>query len=188
MKRYLTIFFMSYAVCGGDGLASSARVLNLAEMTQAAEHIFSGKVLEVKRTTDEQTRLPVQIVKIEIREFVKGNAPNPLVFKQLDDSSLGDYSITDEVILFLYPKSSYGFTSAVGAGQGSFRMKLLNGLKVFANRFNNRGLLTGLSQPQSLLLEDSTLSRIPTGGPLDEDRLLQLTRQLAQSSGKGSGK
>jgi len=181
MKAYLSVAAV-FTLTASVALAASSRSLNLIQMTEAAGSIVSGRVLEVRHTIDSNTRLPVQIVSLVVQQRLKGDGGETFVFKQFDDQT-GAYAECDDVLLFLYPASRLGLTSAVGLGQGNFRMKLINGVRHFANLINNRGLLTEVRGANTSQLRDaqSGVDR-PNSGPVREEDLLNLTRQAVRST------
>jgi hypothetical protein len=175
-----TAVVLCLAVCLGS--AASSRALNLAQLSDTAGVIVVGKILSVERTIDRDTRLPVKVIKLEVRERLKGEGDSPFNFKQLDDHTIG-YTEGEEVLLFLYPTSKLGLTSAVGVEQGTFRMKLNNGVRYLTNRLNNRGLLKDVGAAGAANIQDVEAAKAQTPqGAIQEDRLLDLTRQAVRAA------
>jgi len=180
MRAYPSAVLL-FAFSASAALAASSRSLSLAQMTESAGSIVSGRVVEVKRTVDSETRLPVQIVSLAVQQRLKGDGGGTFVFKQFDDQT-AVYAEGDEVLLFLYPSSRLGLTSAVGLGQGYFRMKLINGVRHFANLINNRGLLKEGGAPGAQLTVAQPGVGRPYSGPVREEDLLSLTREAIRST------
>src|SRR5262245_27940979 len=156
-----------FSITATSVFAASSRSLDLAQMTESAGSIVLGRVIEVRHTVDEKTGLPVQSVSLAVRERLKGEGGENHVFRRVDDQTTS-FVEGDEVLLFLYPTSKLGLTSAVGLGQGSFRMTLIGGVRHLINSFNNRGLLGSQSSNTLQLRVPSALDR-PTSGPMREE-------------------
>jgi len=144
-------------------------------MTAQAGRIFIGKCVSVTVDLDENG-IPSTFARFEVEEGVKGaDSGQTILIKQfgalrtplkvgegesrvvpMKTISLagGSYETGSEYLLFLYPESSLGFTSPVGAGQGRFEVKADSGpgLKTsfVANPLDNRFLETFREGPVAL--------------------------------------
>ena len=87
--------------------------------------------------------------------MIKGEPLNEFTFKMsrvaVDIGKAPVFRAGDEVILFLYEKSSLGFTSPVGLGQGKFSIRFSPaGEKLVVNENNNLDLFRGMDKTKYL--------------------------------------
>ncbi len=170
-------------------LAAQVRSLNLEEMVQRADRIFSGRCVQVRVSEDPGTRQKATFVTFAVDRMVKGGGRYRVTIKVLGEQQ-GEgrheaaldgaprYREGEEVILFLYRDSRSGFTSPVGFGQGKFSVvRDKDGQRLAVNEFANRGLLERLSpRAEGRLKGRAALQR---GGPeIPADDLLELARSL----------
>jgi len=124
--------------------AASVLPLTLSQMTDQAGRIFVGKCVSLSSDLDENG-IPATYARFEVEDGVKGTASGESVLvKQFGTSRAplkvgegesavvplktmsltgGSYEAGRDYLLFLYPESTLGFTSPVGAGQGRFEVK-----------------------------------------------------------------
>ena len=104
-----------------------------AELTRSASRIFRGRCVDARPgTVDFQGRpLAATVYTFEVSEYLKGNGPRRLSFRQAGTPERG---VTDlgrvagltvfapgvEYLVFLRPESRAGLTSAAGRGRGVF--------------------------------------------------------------------
>ena len=111
--------------------ATRVRLVNLEELTQRADRIFSGRVADVRDIEDPKLGRRVTLVTVDVDRAVKGRVDRTITFKQIagPDPRTGVrsgivgmplYSKGEEVILFLAGESASGLTSPLGLGQGKF--------------------------------------------------------------------
>lgn len=135
--------------------------VNLEYMTQQADRIFLGQVLQVEDGLDEGG-LWSQFVTFEVLEVYKGDLDDTLTIKQINPAGppgtesagsvnllagvLPQYHVGQEVVVFLSPDSEIGFTSTIGLMQGTFYvMRDDSGEKIVVNSVQNNGLFKGLA-------------------------------------------
>jgi hypothetical protein len=106
----------------------------LARVAREAGRIVHGTVTAVRVGRDE-AGLPATWITLAVVRTVKGPAARQLTLKQfgtaepLPDGAIGRiaglprFAVGDEVVLFLRPESGRGFTSPVGLGQGTYRVR-----------------------------------------------------------------
>ena len=122
--------------------AALVKPLRLQQMALKANRIFLGECLETQEDLDE-FGLPVTYVTFAVQQSFKGKIGSTVTIKQYGTSPREDFSSVllgagphivsshkgiqlpsfrqgEQVILFLYPDSEWGFTSPVGMGQGKF--------------------------------------------------------------------
>src|SRR3989338_1480915 len=140
--------------------------LDLSQMSRQAGRIFVARCHGVETDLDENG-IPATFVRLTVLDGIKGvETGDELLVKEFGDSrgippvaegqsaivpmkgmSLvsGSYRPGSEYLLFLYPESSLGFTSPIGAGQGRFEVSEggpagVVGLKTVVNPLGNRFL------------------------------------------------
>jgi len=139
--------------------------LSLDQVAREADRIVYATVVEVHSDRDE-SGFPATWVTFDVARTVKGPDTPTLTIKQygvatpLADGTitriagLSRYAVGDEVVLFLRRNSRLGFTSPVGLGQGSYRVR----------RAAGRGTVR---------------SDLPGSGPRDLDEFLSEVTRLA---------
>jgi hypothetical protein len=131
-------------VAGGPAGAMN-RPLSLVTMTERAGTIVSGRITELHAGAHPQYRnIGVLYVTVRASEVLKGQPAETVTFMQftgrvMDDNGgkglseahplpdMPSYRVGEEVVLFLYPPSSAGFTSPVGGEQGKLRVQRRTG-------------------------------------------------------------
>ena len=131
--------------------ATMVKQINLEEMTSSAHTIFSGVCVDVASMCDGETGRDVMFFKFKIWTMIKGEQVNELTVKMskvaLDIGGAPTFQLGEEVFLFLYGTSDYGFTSPVGLGQGKFLVKHSSaGEKMVINGRNNVDLFKGVNK------------------------------------------
>ncbi len=170
--------------------AGQARPLNIVEMTQRAETIFSGRCLEMESEVDPVLNRPVTRLRFGVSRATKGQPGEEVTIRLLGHPMNGGHAWSiaglptfdpdEEVVLFLYGVSRSGLTSPVGLGQGKFtvtRDKL--GRATARNPYGNSQLFQRLSdaerrQLQAIAPDWGGGKQIPT------ERLLDMTVALGQ--------
>lgn len=182
MKRILLIALLLPQITFGFLVAQ----LNLEQLTHLAETIFVGRCLEVREGRDQNNR-PVQYVRFQVTETLKGEPQPELTFKQIlmtsnsSFSELSNYQVGEEVVLFLSKPSEWGLTAPVGLSQGKFLIQSQGRSKTVVNGTRNRGLMIGMSQSsrvKSLSLTSSE-KRLLQGKPeIPYQEFVSLVRKL----------
>ncbi len=114
------------------------RTLDLATMTDRAGNIVSGRIVQLRAGSHPKySNIGVLYVTVKVGEMMKGAPAEKFTFMQFSGRApaapsgkslstaqtlpdLPSYRVGEEVVLFLYPPSSVGFTSPVGGEQGKF--------------------------------------------------------------------
>ncbi len=128
--------------------------VNLEEMTERAKYVFSGVCTDKKLKTDEQTGREVYIFTFQVEKMIKGEPRDEFQLKTsktlVDLRKVPVYETGEEVVLFLYGESEFGFSSPVGLAQGRFNVNTLSdGSKVVVNGRGNMGLFNGIEQDKA---------------------------------------
>jgi hypothetical protein len=171
-----------------------SRQVNLNEMTAGAERVVHGRIAEVRSGVHpEYSHIAVTFVTLEVIEMLKGRASQRLTFMQFAGATQGHarnyhlpkYTAGEEVVLFLYPESRYGFTSPVGEGQGRFQVNHdpRTGKRALMNERGNRLLYQPLRNEKAvsrlkLNAAERALIAQETGSA-DLDTFRSLVRKLA---------
>ncbi len=138
--------------------ASQLRSMGLAEMTQRADRVFSGRCTATEVVRDERIGFNVTHATFEVDRAVKGDVGRTVTVRILG-SGAPPFELGERVVLFLYPDSALGLTSPVGLGQGKFSIfKNKEGRDRALNAFGNKNLLRGIQagtglSPMALLDE-----------------------------------
>lgn len=112
-------------------LAAQSKITPLAQMVDLAGTIVSGKVIEVREGAHpEYPNVEVTFITMRVTESFKGEATPAATFTFMQFGGTGptrvrelpSYAKGEEVLIFLYAESRYGFTSPVGGAQGKFRL------------------------------------------------------------------
>jgi hypothetical protein len=125
-------------VAADRGAATMVTRLPLDRVTQKADRVVHATVAEVRSGRDEHG-LPATWITLDVRRAFKGGPRRAFTMKQYGTAApLPDGTVTrvsglpkfvagDEVVLFLRPDSGLGFTSPVGLGQGTYRVRQAGG-------------------------------------------------------------
>jgi hypothetical protein len=200
-RAALAMVFLLTAALGGLSARQAAaahRRLDLATMTERAGTIVSGRITSLKPGPHPQYRnIGVLYVKVKVSEMIKGQPAETFTFMQftgrlLDDNGgkglsaahplpdMPSYRVGEEVVLFLYPPSSAGFTSPVGGEQGKFLFRRRSGEPAAVTREGgNRSLGVDGALPSRLSPQQRELLRKPDG-MLDYRTFLSTVKSLSK--------
>jgi hypothetical protein len=156
------------------------RRLDLATMTERAGTIVSGRITQLRAGSHPQYRnIGVLFVTLKVEEVMKGAPEETFTFMQFTGQKLDNnggkglsaaqplpdmpsFRVGEEVVLFLYPPSSVGFTSPVGGEQGKFIMRRQPGQPTTViSEGGNRSLVVNGPLPSRLTRDQQTLLRNP---------------------------
>jgi hypothetical protein len=104
------ILFVSLSASEQPRGSSLAQILSTQQITRASKMIFSGVVLQVKRS---QNATGSTQITFRVENAIRG------VRRGLWNSG-ERYARGEHVLLFLYPKSKLGLTSPVGGNSGRY--------------------------------------------------------------------
>jgi hypothetical protein len=173
----------------GATQAARTRPINLEEMTQRADRIFSGRCLSVRVAQDRDLGQVVTYVTFSPHRVEKGDIRGNLTIKLLGDQDedaprgaatdgVPTFRKGEEVVLFLHGNSHHGLTSPVGFGQGKFALvKDKHGRSLALNQFANENLFRGLS-PGALRRLERQGPKIKEPSGISPDDLLDLVHAL----------
>ncbi|MEI6125116.1 MAG: hypothetical protein WCQ99_01045 [Pseudomonadota bacterium] len=145
----LKLFCIVLGVClfYTHSFAALVKELNLGEMCTQAHSIFSGICIE-KGLAEKN----ILFYKFKVLHLIKGEKQEVITVRMHKAAATiaraPSFEVADEVILFLYPESSLGFTTPVGFGQGRFSVRASSsGEKTVTNDNNNANLFRGFALP-----------------------------------------
>ena len=180
--------------------AAVSRRLDLATLTAHAGTIVAGRVVALRPGSHPKYhRTGVLFITMEVSQTLKGKPTKRLTFMQYAGRaatpgagrsismapSLPDmppYRIGEEVVLFLYPASSVGFTSPVGGAQGKFLIQRPQGQPVTViSQGGNDSLGVSGSLPTGLTPGQKGMLRHP-GTALEYKTFAAAVRGLAGKS------
>lgn len=194
--RSFLICFCTLLIFSAASLPAFAisRHVNLNELTAGAGRIVHGRIAEVRRGVHpDYSHIAVTFVTLDVVETLKGAAAGRITFMQFAGATQGQahnyhlpkYMVGEEVVLFLYPESRYGFTSPVGEGQGKFLVSndLRTGRRALMNERGNQLLFEPLKTEKAMSrLKLSAAERTmiaQSNGAADFDAFRSLVRKLA---------
>jgi hypothetical protein len=184
-----SIVLIALAAFPAVGHAARIRPINLEQMTERADRIFSGRCVSVRVARDPDLGQVVTYVTLRPDRVEKGHVRGSVTIKLLGDQDADGirghategvpvFRAGEDLVLFLYGDSPHGLTSPVGFGQGKFAVRRdkeghLLALNELANEQLARGLSDGarkkLGQGADKLQRDRA---IPPGELLDLVRSL----------------
>ena len=169
------------------------RQVNLAELTQRADIIVEGRVVEVRyEGHPDYPNLATVFVALEVNRLLRGAATARITFREFIPG-LGrgrgkyGYAVGQHLLLFLPRPSRYGLSSPLGAGQGLFRVtRDREGRPWVANALGNRGLFRNVpteAAKAGLTLSPQTLklAEVPAG-PVRLESFISLVEELTRLS------
>jgi hypothetical protein len=168
------------------GEAARVRHVGLSEMVGRGGKAFVGRCVERAVAADDSTGLSVTTYTFLVTEPIIGVVRGRTTFRVVGSPAspliegLPVFEPGDEALLFLYPESSSGLTSAIGLDQGNF--KIVKDPKGHRRALNARGNERLLSDVPEAVLRTHGLRRKSTG-PLELQSLLDTARALASRRG-----
>jgi len=181
--------------------AAVGRRLDLATMTAHAGTIVAGRIVTLQPGSHPKYHnIGVLLVTVQVSEMIKGAPADKFTFMQFAGRStasdgtkslsiaqtlpeLPPYRVGEEVVLFLYPPSSAGFTSPVGGPQGKFLIQRPQGQSATViSAGGNSGLAVSGPLPSHLTPDQQVLLQHP-GAALSYKTFRAAVKGLA-SSGK----
>ncbi len=184
--------------------ATSLRVMNLADLVENSQRIFSAVCQSVSSGFDENN-LPYTRYSFRVTDSIQGVANQQVVVIkqfglaepiQLDNGvtrvsrieGMPRYVPGQEYLLFLNQESRLGFSSPIGLIQGAFRVRGQGPSRTVVNGMRNANLLidTRKSMQQRVRDRQQNLSRsapvaLPDEllrGPVSYEKLSRLVREL----------
>ncbi len=167
--------------------------MNLEEVTDSADRIFSGTCISIEEIIDDPiSHLEVVKYTFSIEDGVKGvGSQDQISFKQWKPTTKSaGFSINKKYIVFLYPDSTLGLTSPAGFQQGTFLVEkqgLNRGVTYIKNSVNNIGLYRNLRTQRTISIKtDSYLNNYISecseqGKPIKYKEFVSAVRHLVKN-------
>jgi hypothetical protein len=172
--------------------ATSVRKMTVADLVNYGDQIIVGRVTAVTDGFD-ANHLPYTDVTVAISESLKGNASGYYTFRQLGLAAPRDmgngrtfigvspdgfprFTPGEDVVLFLFAKTSLGFQSTAGLMQGKFTVK---GHQL-VNDIDNRGLFDNVTVDPTRLTPAEQKMLAKDQGPLDQDTFKRFVKKAVQ--------
>jgi hypothetical protein len=151
----LTVCLVVFGVLAGYG--TTVEQMNVARLIEYSELILVGQVVGITDGFD-GNNLPYTEITLQVAEAMKGAAGGSYTFRQfglMEPRDMGDgrmyvgvspdgfpkFTVGEQVIVFLYARTSLGFQSSAGLLQGKFDIE---NSQVF-NGINNAGLFKDIT-------------------------------------------
>jgi len=172
--------------------ATTVEKMTVADLVNYGDKIIVGRVTAVTDGFD-ANNLPYTDITVSVSENLKGNAGAAYTFRQLGLTAPRDmrngrtfvgvspdgfprFTPGEDVVLFLYAKTSLGFQSTAGLMQGKFTVK---GHEL-VNDINNRGLFDNVTVDPSQLTPAEQKMLAKGQGPLDQDVFKGFVKKAVQ--------
>lgn len=173
--------------------ATSVKQMNVADLINYGDKIIAGRVTAVSDGFD-SNNLPYTDVTVAISESLKGNAKGYYTFRQFglaEPRDLGNgrtyvgvspdgfprFRPGEDVVVFLFKKTSLGFQSAAGLMQGKFTV---SGDKL-TNDVNNMGLFKDVTANASMSPAEQKMLTTHDG-PIDAELFKGFVKKAVEQS------
>lgn len=128
MKKGFCFLFLITFLCSFKVVEGMVAQVSLEKMTRSAGKIVAGRCVGIKMGFHPQYQnVKATYVTLEVFDVLKGDVVPQLAFMQFghgrETPETPSYKEGEEIVLFLYPESQYGFTSPVGGHQGRFELQ-----------------------------------------------------------------
>ena len=129
--QFIVALFIIQMVSGMSVTADRSIPLSLNKIIENAGYIFQGECINIRTGRDPETNLLATWFTFRVKQGIKGDLGEEFVLKQYGGSDENytitptsvQYEVGEELVLFVYPPSSIGFSSSVGLHQGKFLIK-----------------------------------------------------------------
>ncbi len=196
-KHYRLIFGVVMAACLAavvhNAGATSVKKMTVADLVNYGDKIIVGRVVAITDGFD-ANNLPYTDVTVAVNEALKGNVSGNYTFRQFglaQPRDLGNgrtyvgvspdgfprFGLGEDVVLFLFAKTSKGFESTAGLMQGKFTVSG----RQMANDINNLDLFRDINVPGQLSPAEQKMIASKEG-PLDTDVFKGFVRKAVQQS------
>lgn len=194
MRRILLLLVM--VACAAPAWAQSSALTiprNLEQLTNRSAVILRGTVISARvEKHPELTALDTVVVKLQVRETLKGQAGSTFTFRQYvwdirKGKNAGGYQKGQDLLLMMIAPSEYGLSSPAGLDQGRFLISRdRSGMELAVNGYGNMKLFDGIGTQVAakgipLSLRTSSLLQKHVKGPVELRDLTALIRELAQA-------
>ena len=143
IHRLSRLLVMAIAAISMNASATTVLPLSLEQLSERAELIFYGSVLENTVIRDGDKGRIATLTRFQVHELIKGQAADTHTIKQIGGEIAGGrslrihgvprYEAGESYVIFLPRPSSLGFSSPVGLRQGNFTVTETGGVKSVSN-------------------------------------------------------
>jgi hypothetical protein len=165
------------------------RPVNLAYLSQRADVIVQGRVMEVRHERlPGYSHIPTVVVTLEVDAALRGPSGKTYTFREVfvglrSREGKQGYQVGQQLFLFLPSPSQYGLSSPVGMGQGRFHIsRNFGGGSMVINEQGNAGLFKNVEQDASKagmrLTKGQLRLAAVQGGPVSLDEFASLVKSL----------
>jgi hypothetical protein len=197
-KHYRLILGVLMVVCLAatvhNAVATSVQKMTVADLVNYGDKIIVGRVVAITDGFD-ASNLPYTDVTVAVRESLKGNASGNYTFRQFGLTQPRDmgngktylgvspdgfprFKMGEDVVLFLFAKTSKGFESTAGLMQGKFTVKG----SLTANDVNNQDLFKDIDVNPAVLTPSELKMIESKDGPVDTEVFKGFVRKAVQQS------
>lgn len=196
---WLVLPIAFWVLSGTAPQASTVMQLNLDEMVRRADRIYRGTVVSVRAGSVQAGggQLPITVYRLRVDEAFRGDFPEEKGVRIAEIRTLGKLrSVTSgglrsvvvlpqmpaletgQVYLVMTTRASaIGLSTAVGLGQGVFRIQQAGKDELAVNEANNSGLFRGMPAPAARGVA-RTAAAESAAGPLSYTELASRIRGL----------
>ena len=165
------------------------RPVNLAYLTQRADIIVQGRVVEARyEGMPDYPHIPTVLVTLQVERMLRGPETARFTFRQFLPFSRmragkSAYQVGQRLLLFLPAPSSAGLSSPIGHAQGRFHiLQDARGREVVENELGNRGLFRNVATEAEMAgvelnQEEAQVAATPRG-PVALHDLVSLVEHL----------
>lgn len=187
----LVVALLATSFQGAD--ATSVKKMNVADLVTHGEKIIAGRVIAVSDGFD-ANNLPYTEITVAISETLKGNAKGNYKFRQfglmaprerdgrmylgVSPDGFPTFAQGEDVLIFLFKKTSLGFESAAGLMQGKFTVTG----RTLVNDINNMGLFRDVTVNGAQLTPSEQKMLTAEAGPLDTELFKGFVKKAVEQS------
>ncbi|RMD93742.1 MAG: hypothetical protein D6813_03575 [Calditrichaeota bacterium] len=181
--------------------ATTVKPMNLLELANRAEKIFTAKILSIQFSTvkgPSGKQIPCTVYRAKVEHVIKGNEREEITFRFLGSSQMkvqGNYGfklqipgiptyrLDDKILLFLSKESAIGLSAPIGLYQGSFKIyKSFTGKEMVVNGNNNAGLFKNVKQEEPDRIRQFSASELDVlntrGGAMQLETFISILKKL----------
>ena len=172
IHRLMHLLVILIAAISTNVSATTVLPLSLQQLSDRAELIFYGSVLENEVIRDGNNSRIATLTRFQVHDLIKGQAADTHTIKQIGGEIAGGrtlrihgvprYEVGESYVIFLPRPSSLGFSSPVGLQQGNFTVTETDGVKSVSNGARLMGY-TGAKAaraPLALQADDPTRAKL----------------------------
>lgn len=187
-KFWYWLAVLAFMVCIFSPAQAQVRRMNVEEIIQSSGTIIVGRITDVREGKHPKySNVDVTFVTVEVSDRIKGDNSKTHTFMQfggtgmLTPGDLPQYNKGEEVMLFLYPESSEGFSTPVGLTQGKFEIitDQITGKKSMVNGFGNKFLFEKMESTEAMRKRKGQIA-FQKAGPIEYGKFVSLIKELAK--------